>query len=177
MIPAEEYGRALFMLASEDNAVTEVRDTLLQIDAVIAENPAYAALLDTPAIPTEEKLGLIDAAFGDAEQIVLNFLKILCEKRAVYRLHECVGAYRKLYHEAMGITEAVCITAKPISDAQRALLQNKLCELTGKQVLMTTETDPSLIGGIVLLMDGKQLDGSVRARLDTFRKRLADTVV
>lgn len=177
MIAAEEYGRALYALAQEDGAVDAYLRTLEQIDDLLREQPAYKKLLDTPAIPTEEKLGLIDEAFGECEKNILNFMKILCEKHALFRLHDCVRAYVKLYQEEHAVSEATCITAQPITEAQKSALIRRLSDMTGKQVALTCQVDPSLIGGIVLLVDGKQLDGSVRTRLDTFRQGLAETIV
>ena len=177
MIAAEEYGRALYALARSEDAVDAYLQTLEQIDALFLREPDYKKLLDTPAIPTDEKLGLIDEAFGGCEKNILNFIKILCEKHALYRLHDCVRAYVKLYQEEHAIAEATCITAIPMTDAQTEALRSRLCKVTGKQIRLTCNVDPSLIGGIVLLVDGKQLDGSVRARLNTFRQGLAETIV
>ncbi len=179
MIAAEEYGRALFTLAKEEgeDAVKAYHQTLEQIDNLLRTQPEYQKLLDTPAIGTEEKLGLIDKAFGECEQNILNFIKILCEKHALYRLHDCFLAYRKLFREEYAITEASCVTAHPMTEEQKTALCEKLCRVTGKEVLLTCRVDPSLVGGIVLLVDGKQLDGSVKARLDSFRKSLAETIV
>lgn len=177
MIAAEEYGRALYALAQSENASDAYLQTLEQIDTLFKREPEYRKLLDTPAIPNEEKLTLIDEAFGECETNILNFIKILCEKHALFQLHDCVRAYRKLYREEHAITEASCITAYPMTEKQTEALKNRLCAVTGKQVRLTCRVDSSLIGGIVLLVDGKQLDGSVRARLDTFRQGLAETIV
>ena len=177
MIVAVEYGRALYALAKETGETQEYLQTLSQIDALLNANPAYGKLLDTPAITTEEKLGLIDEAFSGCEQNILNFMKILCEKHAVCDLHACVKAYEALYDEEHGITEATCKTARPLSEEQVRALTEKLCTVYKKQVRLTCSVDPDLIGGIVLLVDGKQIDGSVRARLDTFRASLAETIV
>lgn len=177
MIPAGEYGRALYTLAGEAGAEELYLQQLSQLDALLDANPAYRKLLDTPAVTTEEKLGLIDEAFSGCAQNILNFLKILCEKHAVYCFHACVKAYRALYNEAHGITEAVCRTARPLSEEQVQALTEKLCTVYNKQVRLTCSVDPDLIGGIVLLVDGKQIDGSVRTRLETFRAALAETIV
>ena len=65
MIACEEYGYALYMLASEAGIADGVHQTLVDIDSLISRVPEYQKLLDTPAIPTEEKLCLIDSAFGE----------------------------------------------------------------------------------------------------------------
>lgn len=177
MIAADQYGAALWSLAKADGTQDAVLETLCGVRDALVQNPDYIKLLDTPAIPTDEKRGLVDQAFGECEQNVLNFIKILCEKHAVYQLHDCVKAYIRLYNEENGITEAACITIDPLTDEQRDALKAKLSAMTGKRVKLTEQTDSSLVGGIVVLVDGKKFDGSVKTRLDGFRQALADTIV
>lgn len=177
MIVTEEYGKALWKLALEEGKTKEYLETLEGVGKIFAENPEYGKLLDTPAIPKEEKLALLDRSFGMIETNLLNFLKILCERRAVRYIGGCVSAYRKLYREANNICEASCVTAVPLSDKQRQALTQKLSSITGKTIELSCQTDPSVIGGVVLRMDGRQFDGSIRARLDEFRKNLAKVIV
>ena len=180
MIAAEEYGRALYTLANEDGGDASAHaylQTLQQIDTLLSDQPAYRTLLDTPALPTDEKLGLIDAAFGGCEQNILNFIKILCEKRAIFQLHACVDAYAKLYREQHAMTEARCVSAYPMTQEQTEALRAKLSAMTGKDVSLICDVDTALIGGMVVYVDGKRLDGSIRARLDAFRQGLEETIV
>lgn len=177
MIAAAEYGKALFSLAKESRAEDAILETLKAVRDMLSNHPAYIKLLDTPAIPTDEKLGLIDKSFGECEQIVLNFIKILCEKHAVYQLHACVATYIQLYNEEKGICEATCISAMPLTDFQKNALCHKITTMTHKRVQLTEKVDSTLIGGMILLVDGKQLDGSVKTRLDNFRLALADIIV
>lgn len=177
MIVVEEYGKALWKLASEEGKTEDYLETLSSMEEIFRRNPGYAKLLDTPAVATEEKLALIDRAFGGIEGNLLSFLKILCEKHAVYQLSGCVSAYRKRYREENGIAEAFCETAVPLSEPQKDALTRKLAQITGKKIVLTCKTDPSVIGGIVLRMEGRQLDGSIRARLDEFRRSLAGVIV
>ncbi len=179
MIAAEEYGRALFSLALEagEDGPSDYLCTLEQIDALLQTMPEYQKLLDTPAISIEEKRSLIDEAFGECETNIIHFFKILCEKHAFCRLHDCVRAYQKMYREQYDVTEASCVTAQPMSEAQKRALWEKLSQVTGKEIILKCHVDPSIVGGIVLVVDGKQLDGSVKARLDAIRKSLAETVV
>lgn len=177
MIAAAEYGKALFSLAKETHSEDAILETLKTVRDMLSNYPAYSKLLDTPAIPTDEKLSLIDKSFGECEQIVLNFIKILCEKHAVYQLHACVSTYIQLYNEEKGICEATCITAMPLTDFQKNALCQKISIMTHKRVQLTEKVDSALIGGMILLVDGKQLDGSVKTRLDHFRLALADIIM
>ena len=177
MIAVDEYGKALWKLACDEGKTEEYLSTLSGIEEIFARNPGYAGLLDTPAVSTEEKFALIERTFGGIEENLLNFLKLLCEKHAVYRAPECAAAYRRLYRLANGIAEGVCETAQPLTETQKKALTDKLSAITGKKVALVYRTDPSVIGGIVLRIEGKQFDGSIRARLDEFRKSLSDVIV
>ncbi len=177
MIVPAEYGRALWILSSEDGTQDAVFESLSGIMTLLSEYPDYAKLLDTPAIAAEEKHALIASAFGECEQNVKNFMMLLCDRREVCQFPACYRTYESLYREAMGITEAVCTTATPLSDAQRNALCQKIADMTGKRVTLREQIDPSLIGGIVLHVDGKQLDGSVKTRLDSFKAALAGTIL
>ena len=177
MIEAADYGKALFELASETGAAERVSRDLGLVTAALAENPPYVTLLDTPAVSTEEKLSLVKEAFGQTEQILLNFLCILCEKRQMHLLPACAKSYEKQYDEARNILRATAITAIPMNKRQQKDLIEKLQKLTGKTVLLENQTDESLIGGITLRYGGVQLDDSIRHRLDGLHRSLSHTIV
>ena len=80
MNPAE-YGKALFLLASEEGLTERIMQEAEAVVTLLSENPKYTTLLDTPAVPTAEKTALLDTAFSDLHPHLLNFLKILVTKR------------------------------------------------------------------------------------------------
>ena len=175
MIDAYAYGKALYELAAEEGRSEEIGAELRLIASAMEQG--YVNLMDSPAVSKEEKCGLLRSAFGKADQLLQNFLFILCEKRAFYRFSACVAAYFSAMDEAMNILRATAITARPMEERQKEALRRKLSELTGKQVCLETQIDAELIGGIRLRYEGVQLDGSLRSRLDALRRNLADAIV
>ena len=134
-------------------------------------------LLDTPAVQTAEKLGLLQQAFGKTQPMLRNFLCLLCEKRAFYRFFACADAFDACYDEAHELLRATAITAVPMLERQKTALREKLERITGKNVELTCRTDASLLGGVTLRYGGVQLDDSIRARLDKLRRSLSETIV
>lgn len=177
MIDTTGYGKALFLLAGENGTDTQVRDELALVRQALEQNPAYVTLLDTPAVATEEKLALLRQAFGTADPMLLNFLSLLCEKRAFYQFAACADAYNACYDEAHGILRATAITAVPMTQKQQEALRARLAAITGKTIVLTNPTDPALIGGITLRYGGVQLDDSIQSRLDRLRRSLSETIV
>lgn len=177
MIDARSYGKALFSVAAQEQTDTRVREELVLVRQVMERNPSYVTLMDTPAVATGEKVALLRAAFGAAEPMLLNFLCLLCEKRACYQLTACAQTYQDCYDAAHGILRATAITAVPLTPRQREALRTRLAELTGKTVELENPTQPSLVGGITLRYGGVQLDDSIRSRLDRLRRSLTETIV
>ena len=175
MIRASDYGRALFELARQEHREGEIGEEMAGVRAILEQQPAYARLLDSPALPREQRLSLVEEAFSSLNLYHLNFLKILCEKHAVKQYAACARVYGQLYDQAHGILRATAMTA--VAMGQQAALAKKLEAMTGKTVKLTNVVDARVLGGVTLRFAGVQLDGSLRARLEALRQSLAAATV
>lgn len=173
---ARRYGTSLYELASEEGASDRVLEELGQVLDLMKENPEYEKLLAERSLPKQERVGLLDQAFGTSLwPYLLNFLKILCEKGALSELKGCYTAYRTLYHQDHGIAEARVWTASQLKEDQEKALTAKLERMSGKKVKLITYVNPALIGGMRVDFEGKRYDGSAAERLKTLRKILSNT--
>lgn len=172
MAGKNEYASALFALALEDDMLEEVKSDLEALSDALNENPDYIRLLDTPALSKEERLTLIDEAFSSLCDSVRNLLKILCEKHAVYTVAELCSSFLSLYDERSGIERVEAVSAVALTDAQSDAIIKKLADMTQKKIILTNTVKPEILGGVILRYSGIQLDGSVKARLDSFSESL-----
>ncbi len=177
MISEQDYGKALFLLTEEDGTTKIVAEDLKIVQKLLRENPRYEKLLDTPALAKEEKLCLIDRAFSSLHESVVNLMKILCEKHSVYCFSKVADAYAALYDESRGIERVEALTAVAMTQSQISALTSRLVFLTGKTVVVRNTVDPDILGGVVLRYAGKQLDGSLRARLESLEKSLKEIIL
>lgn len=172
------YGKSLYDLAVSENLSEPVMKEMEAVRDLFAEYPDYIRLLLEPSIPKKERLGLLDQAFGDAvHPYLLNFLKILTERGLLREFSACEKCYRALYYEAHGITEANVISAVELDSDRREKLKQRLEKMSGKEVILHVRTDPQVLGGIRVEMEGKLYDGTVRGRLSDLRKKLDETVL
>ncbi len=177
MIDAKSYGQALYELSAEGNIEESVREQLRVICEALEAQPSYMTLMDTPAVGSGEKCRLIKEAFTGAEELLQNFLCILCEKRGFYALPTCKKAFDNAYDRAHSILRATALTACPMEARQKEALVRKLSAMTGKTVELENRVDPTLIGGVRLRYGGVQLDDTIRSRLDTLRRSLAEAII
>lgn len=177
MTAGKEYGRALFMLAEECNTTDKVLADITAADEIFNNNPKYVKLLDTPAITKAEKLSLVDAAFSSFDESVRNLIKILCERHSVFAFGEVKKSFSKLYDTSHGIEHVEAVTAVAMTPSQLLRMSEKLAAMTGKKIIVKNTVSPEILGGVKLRYSGKQLDGSVKTRLENFEKSLKNTVI
>ncbi len=170
---AKLYGGSLYELAAAENLDGQILDELEGLAKLMKANPDWLRLLSTPSLPKKERCGLLDEALrGQVHPYLLNFTKILCENGTLRQLDGCAQAYRVRYNSDHGILEATAHAATALTDEQTAKLKAKLEQITGKQVDLRVKTDPSVLGGIRLDMEGVQLDGTVQNRLAALRGQI-----
>lgn len=175
---AKIYGGALYDLAREEKLDGPLGEELAALAAGFKKEPRFVKLLSNPALPKDERCGMLQESFGGKIQpYLLNFLKILCERGELSQLSGCAAEYRARYNADHGIVEATAVTARALSAAEAQALQQRLEAQTGKTVLLHNRIDQDVLGGVRLEMEGKQLDGTVQNRLETLRKRLGTLVM
>lgn len=162
----KEYAEALFTLAVENNALEKYSEHLSVIKSVLEDNPDYAVFLDSPALPLSERLSAIDEAFGkDFPEYIVSFLKLLCENGRIKELISCIEEFEELKRFASNITVANVYSAVELNAETKEKLLKKLCKVTGKTVQAVYVTDPAILGGIKIEIDGKTIDGSITNNL------------
>lgn len=164
---SKEYAKALFMLAQETNKGKEYREALGTITEVFDENPTYIEFLSTFSIPLEERLNMLESAFSDViPRDVLSLLKLLCEKRHIKEFGECATQYISMYNEMDKISNAKVTSVIELSEAEKESLKEKLEKMSGKKTIIEYFVDKSILGGLIVEIDDKVIDSSLKKRLE-----------
>jgi F-type H+-transporting ATPase subunit delta len=162
----KEYGAALFMLACEQDTLTDCAAGLDTVKSAFTSQPDYSELLASPSIPLSERLASLSAAFADEiPESVLSLLQLMCEKGRISCFYEAADEFTALLNARNGMSRAQIISAAALTEEQKKKLQQKLEQYTKGRVETTYTTDPTLLGGLIVNLDGKVLDGSLQGRL------------
>jgi len=175
---ASRYAQALYQLATERQELDAVEQQLVMVEQTMAESAELTTLLYHPQLPVEAKKDTIIKVFGtDISEHVRNFLLLLIDKRRETALSAIVKEYRVLANEDRNITEAEVTTAMPLAPAEQQALTDKLSGLTGKKVILKTSIDQRIIGGVIVKIGDKLIDGSITRQLKTLEAALLKTEV
>ena len=172
---ARPYAHAVFEVAQENDALTEISESLAAAKALL-EDGQVVAFLAAPTLSNAERLEFLqglfaeaigkDSVFAGGSQHGTNFFRLLLENGRVVALPEIADPFEALKAKVENSVDAVITSAAPLSEAQQQAMADSLKERLGRDVNVTTEIDENLIGGAVIRDGDVVIDGSLRARLD-----------
>jgi F-type H+-transporting ATPase subunit delta len=171
---ARRYARALLDVALKGGQdAGALRADLDEAVRMLKSSRELQQALEHPALPVEKKKKLLQAVFaGRGSALLLKLLDLLVERRRLALVPHVARTYATLWNAHRGVSAAEAVSAVALSKEEEAALQKALQSVTGKDVELVTRVDPSLLGGLLVNMDGRTYDGSVKTRLVSLREHL-----
>lgn len=173
-ILAQRYAKALFDVALERKLLEKARGELHDFVSRLEENPELSYFLRSPERSRAEKRQLVERAMQDRySNIFFNFLVLLINKGRIALYREVQQAFNELYDRHHRKVRALAVTAMPMAKSELETLQSDLAQALNRVLEIENRVDPAIVGGIVLNIEGKILDGSVRRQLERLREVVA----
>jgi len=163
----------LFEVSKEDHIQKKIMDELNLVFDILLGNTDYVLILDSASVKNEEKLKLIDEAFGKRFHIyILNFLKLLATNRKMHTFFKCVSDYEALYLSNFSAEKITVTTAYEMSGKEKRRLLKTLSEKHGKEFIVTYKIEKSIISGMIIDFKNHRLDLSIRTKLIKMKKNV-----
>ena len=163
------YATALFSLAQDKNSIDVVGKSLASLGQALSESPDFKALTTNPLISRNEATKAIAAVAASMklDGLTANFLGVLAQNRRLGQLGAVVAAYNALAASYRGEATATVTSAHPLDAAQVDAIKAQLKTKVGRDVAVTLNTDPALLGGLIVKIGSQMIDSSIRTRLNT----------
>jgi len=172
-IAANRYAKALFELAKEKNVVAETVADLRQAKIVFTESKDLFNLLENPKFSADKKNKLVSTIFADAQPIVVDALKVLLDKKRINEAVSVFEAFIRIANDAAGVEDAIVLSTETLTEEQIQRISSTFAKKVGKNSLnITNEIDPSLIGGIKLIIGNQIYDNSIVSKMNGLRREL-----
>lgn len=174
---AGRYAQALYELAQEQSATEQVAQNLSDFSSLIAESPDLQRFIKSPVFSAEEQVKALTALLEriGVSGITANFLKLVAAKRRLFAVADMIGDYQKLHDFHKGLTRADVIVAEPLKDEHVSALKAAIAELMGgKTAEIGIKVDPSILGGIIVRLGSRMVDGSLKTKLNSLRTRMKE---
>ena len=170
---ARKYSRAIFEIARDEGKLKEYGDELSNITHVFITEPELSLFMTNPQVETTAKKTVIEKAFkGELSTDVYNFIQLLTDKHRMELIPAIDDQYHALANDALGIFIADVTTALPLTADEAGKIKKKLEGVTGHEVQIRAHEDRDILGGVIVQVGDRRIDGSLRGSLRALRSEL-----
>lgn len=170
---ARRYASALFTLAQEQGKIDDFQKELESVIKTVESSPELAATLDNQLMEAYIKKDVVHQIFtGQVSDTTVDFLKVVLDKRREMYLKDIYNYFVAAANESRNLRDAEVVSARELTEADLAEVKAKLEKMTGKTIRLTSKVDQSIIGGLVVRIGDKIIDGSVTKRLELLKETL-----
>lgn len=174
---ASRYARALFDSTVASGDVTQVADSLKSLSETLAQVPEFTTFIENPVIPVAEKIRFTEQQLSASlNPWIARLLSLLLENNRMLVLPQVVEHFSELLRQRENVAQAEILTAGELELELRSRIQKALEASFGfARVELQHRVDPGLLGGVVVKIQDRVIDGSYRGRLDDLRKQITHT--
>jgi len=169
---ARRYAQAVFRMALENQEQNKLQSDLRKVSS-ICRDEALFALLENPGVSFQEKEKVLSERLGEVNPMVLKLVSMLVAKGRLELVEYVSDEFQQLldgYRGVEGAGVAEVITAIPLDNEERLKIGERITEIVGKPVVLKPKVDPGIIGGIIIRVGDRLIDGSIRGKLVSLRK-------
>jgi F-type H+-transporting ATPase subunit delta len=171
---SRRYTKALFELAKENGQEEAIAGEIEQFLRIYSDS-RLQTVLNNPAFELDSRRKILVQVARSLQltPVSVHFLSILLERDRLTYLPSIVAVFRHMLNEAKNRIEAKVVASTPLEPAMLDRLISALHRISGKEIVLHEEADPAVIGGLILEVEGKIYDGSVRTQLENMKQRIA----
>ena len=170
---AAKYSKALFDLGKEKKQLTDIKDDINQLWDIIRDNDDLKNVVYHQRILPDDKKEIINKIFKDQlNSHLLNFIRLLIDRRREYFLKQIVRDFNRLVNKEEKMLEIKVTSAVELDTELQEKLEKKLDSLLDYKIVIEVESDPEIIGGLVLKIGDYIIDGSIKSKLDNLQQQI-----
>ncbi|QYR22055.1 F0F1 ATP synthase subunit delta [Paenibacillus sp. sptzw28] len=172
-VVAKRYAKALFEIAKQNNAISDVEQELRIVVEALTKDAGIIKFLSFPNIETSQKVALIKGALSDKVSVmVLGTLELLISRGRHGVIGDVYEAYTKVAGEALGQARATVYTAKLLTAEELTKVEAQFGAIAGKKIVAEQIVEPALLGGVQVRIGDRLYDGSLQGKLSRLEKSL-----
>lgn len=170
---AKKYANALFEMAKETNCVQKANEDLVFVVETITTNDELKKFIYSPLIKKEDKKDVLERLFSmHIDKVCLDFLKMLADSSRIDVIEEILNQFTKVFDEENNIVKPIITSAIELNEEQKQNIVSKLQNKLSKNIQPEYVINPNIIGGLVIDIDDRTMDFSLKSKFDNMHKQL-----
>lgn len=166
------YAEALYSLKRDENKLLDAQSEVRELEKVFLENPDFIVLLDSSYKSIDEKIDIIEKTLVGVDEEIKNFIKIIVSNHRAKYIPEIFDGFISLVNEYRGVTEGLVYSTERLSEDQLSKLNKTISSVEKRPVELRNIIDPTLIGGVKVVINDHIYDGSVKHHINDMKSAL-----
>lgn len=163
---AQTYAEALFSLGLEEKKLPKLQDEGKALSEIIEDNEDFLLLLDSRFMTREERQDIATKILKNFDEDIVSFVKVLIVNNRTNYIKDVLQAFNSLCNEYKGVKEGLIYSAFPLNKETINKIKNKISQIEKMDVELISRIDPSLIGGVKVVINSHVYDGSIKNQLE-----------
>ena len=163
---AQTYAEALFSLGLEEKKLPKLQDEGKALSEIIEDNEDFILLLNSRFLGMEERKESASKILKDFDEDIVNLIKVLIDNNRIDYIKDILQGFNSLCNEYKGVKEGLIYSAFPLSKETINKVKNKISQMEKMDVELIAKIDPTLIGGVKVVINSHVYDGSIKNQLE-----------
>ena len=169
---ASRYSEALFSLKRDSNQLESTQKEIKELKKIFEENPAFIVILSSSYKSLEEKIDIVDKTLVGVDEEIKSLIMITCQNHRAQYLIDIFDGFNSLVNEYRGVVEGLVYSTEKLSEEQLEKLNNTISEVEKRPTELINKIDPTLIGGVKVVINDHIYDGSIKHHIEDMRLSL-----
>ena len=169
---ASRYASGLYSIALEEKSVNSWQEEVRLVNKVLLENKDYLDVLSSAFLSLKDKEEMLDESFKGVNKNIVNLIKLLIKNHRERYILDTLKAFNSLCNANRGVKEGLIYSTEKLDETTLNKITKKISEVEGMETELYNIIDPTLIGGVRVVIDGHIYDGSIKAHLSKLKNSL-----
>ena len=169
---ASRYGLALYSLALEENKIDSWQQDVKTLKGIFIENPDFIMILGSSFISLEERIEILEKSLKGVDKSIVALINVVMENNRTESLLDIFDSFNSYCNQYRGVSEGLIYSTLKLDQTVIDQIEKKISKIEGSKVELKNVIDPSLIGGVKVVVKDRIYDGSIKHNIEMMKKDL-----
>ena len=169
---ASRYGLALYSLALEENKIDSWQQDVKTLKGIFIENPDFIMILGSSFISLEERIEILEKSLKGVDKSIVALINVVMENNRTESLLDVFDSFNSYCNQYRGVSEGLIYSTLKLDQTVIDQIEKKISKIEGSKVELKNVIDPSLIGGVKVVIKDRIYDGSIKHNIEMMKKDL-----
>ena len=169
---ASRYGLALYSLALEENKIDSWQQDVKTLKGIFVENPDFIMILGSSFISLEERIEILEKSLKGVDKSIVALINVVMENNRTESLLDVFDSFNSYCNQYRGVSEGLIYSTLKLDQTVIDQIEKKISKIEGSKVELKNVIDPSLIGGVKVVIKDRIYDGSIKHNIEMMKKDL-----